>query len=233
LKPVEYSGTNAAIVNAFDGRAPADQSGAYWSEEEIKPVKSAIKTHYIAEQKGRCCYCNHEFATVHHAVWDCEHIIPKKTHPQWLFEPQNLAAACKDCNQAKGDSPVLKNKSRVTFPTNSSDYTIVHPHFDEYYEHIRWIGTIVRPNGSEKGKHTIEICNLLRFAVSEAGMQSSPADRRFDQLVGDLLARPGPDDARMILAALGAYLEARATKIAATVEVAEPLEENAGGTSGA
>ncbi|CAH0162675.1 hypothetical protein ROS9278_01000 [Roseomonas sp. CECT 9278] len=64
-------------------------------------------------------------------------------------------------------------------------------------------------------------------------MKSSPADKRYDQLVGDLLARPGPDDARMILAALSADLEARATKVAATVEVAESFDENAGATSGA
>ena len=209
MRPIEYTGANAAIVTAFDALGRAAQSGDYWSDDAVKPVKSAIKTHYIAEQLRRCCYCNRDLATNHHGVWDGEHIIPKSSHPQFLFKPENLAAACKDCNQAKGDKPVLRNNARVTFTTASEDYEIVHPHFDVYHEHIRWIGDIPRPNGSLKGKATIYKCDLLRFAAADSGMTSSPADRRYDQLVGDLMARPGPDDARMILAALGADLAAR------------------------
>lgn len=206
MLPIEYSGDVEALVVAFQARERDKQIGAYWSDDEVKPIKKVIKTHYIDQQKRLCCYCNRDLATNHHGVWDCEHVIPKATHPQWLFTPLNLAVACKDCNLAKSDDPVLENNSRVTFPINSLDYVIVHPHFDKYEEHIRWIGSVPRPNGSDKGRKTIYMCDLLRFAASEAGITSSPSDRRYDQLVGDLMKRPGPNDARMILAALEADL---------------------------
>ncbi len=209
MRPIEYTGANATIVTAFEALARVAQSGTYWSDDEVKPVKSAIKTHYIAEQQRRCCYCNRDLASNHHGDWDGEHIIPKSSHPQFLFKPENLAAACKTCNLEKHDDPVLINNRRVTFPTSSADYLIVHPHFDTYDEHIRWIGDVPRPNGSEKGKTTIYMCDLMRFAASDAGMKTSPADKRYDKLVGDLMARPSPDDARMILAALEADLVAR------------------------
>jgi uncharacterized protein (TIGR02646 family) len=207
LLPIEYSAVDAAIVNEYEARDRAAQAGDYWSTDEVKPVKRSIKTHYIAEQGRHCCYCNRDLGTDHHGVWDAEHIIPKSSHPQWLFKPRNLAAACKDCNLAKSDKPVLKNNGRVTFPTDASDYLIVHPHLDDYHQHIRWIGLVPRPNGSDKGKNTIYMCDLLRFAAAEAGLMTDPGDKRYDQLVGDLMDRPGPNDAAMILGALAAALK--------------------------
>ena len=208
MQPVEYVGVSAAVVAGFEALDQAAQSAAFWSDETVGPVKSVIKTHYIVEQQRRCCYCARDLGTSHHGVWDCEHIIARVTRPQWMFTPHNLAAACKDCNLAKSDDPVLKNRNRVTFPKKSGDYLIVHPHFDNYEDHIRWTGTVPRPNGSVKGKNTIIMCDLLRFSAQEAAMPSSPGDRRFDALVGDLMKRPGPHDAAMILAALAAALNA-------------------------
>ena len=86
MRPVSYSGTDAAIVSAFEAKPPSDQSGDYWSANKVNPVRDAIKTHYIAEQLRHCCYCGKNFATDNHGVWDCEHVIPKASHPQWLFE---------------------------------------------------------------------------------------------------------------------------------------------------
>lgn len=210
MAPIEYSGANAAVVEAYEARDPIDQSGDYWSADEVKPVKAAIKAHYIAEQKRVCCYCAGDLGTSNQGNWDCEHVIARSTHPRWLFTPGNLAVACKDCNLAKSDEPVLANKRRKTWPTRSTDYVIVHPYLDRYDDHIRWVGTVPRPNGSLKGKNTIYMCDLLRFAADEAALPSDPGDKRYDQLVGDLMARPGSRDAAMIIAALQADPAARA-----------------------
>lgn len=206
MQPVDYAGANAAVVAGFEARDRANQSGGFWSDDAVGPVKSAIKTHYIAEQNRKCCYCDRDLGTNHHGIWDCEHVIARATHPQWMFTPRNLAVSCKDCNLAKSDDRVLKNPGRITFPSKSADYVIVHPHLDEYHDHIRWMGTVPRPNGSQKGKNTIVMCDLLRFSAQEAAIPSSPGDRRFDALVGDLMRRPGPDDSVMILGALAAAL---------------------------
>ncbi|WP_240314511.1 hypothetical protein [Vibrio tetraodonis] len=50
------------------------------------------------------------------------------------------------------------------FPSKSANYRIIHPHFDNYDEHIE----VAVPGATyryitEKGRHTIEVCELLRY----------------------------------------------------------------------
>ncbi|HBQ1036867.1 TPA: HNH endonuclease, partial [Klebsiella pneumoniae] len=59
--------------------------------------------------------------------------------------------------------------NRRRLPIRSEDYIIVHPHFDDYDEHIKVIEVagyyIPR---TDKGRKTIEKCGLLRFAYKYA-----------------------------------------------------------------
>ncbi|MOA26398.1 hypothetical protein D3C78_1471900 [compost metagenome] len=108
----------------------------------------------------------------HGLTWDVEHIIPKATHPQFLYEPENLAMACKECNSAKLNKEVLSApRLRLKkYPSNSGDYKIVHPHYDTYSEHFEIIvieGRIThRPKNNHKAKETFLLCDLIRFSYA-------------------------------------------------------------------
>ncbi|EPJ9040977.1 HNH endonuclease [Serratia ureilytica] len=161
--------------NAYDNFSAlnhAEKKGSYWNDSdnhELAEFKSYIKNFYIDQQNFTCPYCKQRIVVDHNLVWDAEHIIPKDTHPQFLMEPSNLCVSCKDCNSAKGNKNVLSNKNRKTLPNKSEDYTITHPHYDDYAENIRVIelcGYYLPLN--DKGRKTIEICGLLRFAYTYA-----------------------------------------------------------------
>ncbi|NYT40770.1 hypothetical protein HZY97_08380 [Sphingomonas sp. R-74633] len=204
MQPVKYDGAVADIVAAYNS-IPADQKvAAYWSTDAAGPVRKAIKDHYIEEQHQRCCYCGHHIATNNNAVWDGEHVISRETKPAFMFEPRNLAVSCKDCNIAKSVKGVLKNKDRKTFPSKSTDYIIVHPHFDEYDDHIHWIGPVVyaAPSDSRKGSITIEMCDLTRYARQSAALKGSVYDRRFRDRMGELMITRTQEDAADVLAEL-------------------------------
>ena len=53
-----------------------------------------------------------------------------------MFEPKNLCVSCIDCNLEKKDKKVTISKAKKKLPNNSSDYLIVHPHFDTYNDKI-------------------------------------------------------------------------------------------------
>lgn len=206
MKPVQYSAASQAIVDTFN-KLPGEQKGAeYWSRDEIRLVKKEIKDHYITEQHQRCCYCNLHIPTNHNLVWDAEHVISRATEPRFLFEPRNLAIACKDCNGSKSDEEVRANSKRVRFPVQSTDYKIIHPHFDSYDEHIRWFGSVCKPL-TKKGIYTIETCKLLRLSLNDLGDSAIPRHPAFDRLVGILLDTGDLDEAFMALAGVKEFLD--------------------------
>jgi len=207
MQAIAYQPSEKLIVEAFDALPFADKKSSYWSEEETTAVRNAIKDHYIAEQDFRCCYCRRQVLSKNKGDWQGDHVIARDTHAQFMFEPRNLAICCRGCNGEKSNKNVLKNPKRKTFPDKSGDYLIVHPHFDNYDEHLRWFGPVCAPRKSPKGAKTIEICGLMRFAADFAGVDTDVNDRRFDDLVGQLITLNTKLEGNAVLAGLKVYID--------------------------
>lgn len=186
MNPVQYDAQNQAIVDEFNARLPDQKDPEYWSDPVVNPVRGEIKDHYIAEQNRRCCYCDREYPTNNKAVWEGEHIIARTKAPRFMFEPRNLSACCKDCNNAKREGDVRVDPDRVSFPDESHHYRIVHPHFDRYEDHIRWYGDVVKPL-TPKGGELIALCNLYRFGFVKAGADVTPANSLVDNMIGIMM----------------------------------------------
>lgn len=162
MKPYALSKEESQIVEGVqcDALSPKQK----WDDSRITAMKSNIKKHYIVEQDKTCAYCQVDLHTTHGMVWDTEHIIDKDNSPQWMFEPLNLCVSCKDCNGSKGTRTVTKQKTYKNFPRKSTNYRIIHPHFDDYAEHIKVaVPGAVYLFQTEKGRNTIEVCGLLRY----------------------------------------------------------------------
>ncbi|MES2263473.1 MAG: HNH endonuclease [Pseudomonadota bacterium] len=171
MKPINFAGADAAYINAYNG---IDHQ--IWNDTKgpIVALRYSIRNHYLKEQSFMCAYCRMEKKERHGLTWDVEHIIPKSTHPLYLFEPENLALACKECNQSKWDKEVLSKKltGKSIYPRASNAFTIIHPHYDLYSDHIE-IAVLAkkvfhRPKNKEKGRETFIICDLVRFSYEFA-----------------------------------------------------------------
>lgn len=166
MKKIEYTGSVEKFVEEYD-----KVNHKIWNEAKgpITEVRSAIRDHYLVEQNYCCAYCQIEKKETHGLTWDVEHIIPKAKYPQFLFEPENLAISCKECNIPKDDTNVLtKNLPKnAAFPSTSGDYCIAHPHFDRYEDHIEIViiekKRVYRVKTEDKGRQTYIACNLIRF----------------------------------------------------------------------
>lgn len=199
LVAIRYEGNDCETYNNYNALPDINKNGDIW--ESIDPtivnIKKSIKDYYIEAQDYTCPYCKQRIEVNHNAAWDEEHIIPKKTHPQFIFEPLNLCVSCKDCNNEKRDKSVLENNQRKTFPNKCEDYTIVHPHFDDFYEHIRIIeiAAYYLPL-SEKGRRTIEKCGLLRFTYkfSNYGNTSTENKETILELANTLIEATSPEE---------------------------------------
>lgn len=148
----------AADKHFWDTKEPADKA-------VITKFKNEIKEYYWNGQLRRCCYCSSELQS-HKATYDAEHIIDKSGHPQFMFEYANLAVACKVCNRGKWTAEItLSPLTNPAPPSLSSDYTIVHPHLDEWHDHLefdRWNRIQVKAN-SPKGTQTIDVCKIYNL----------------------------------------------------------------------
>lgn len=139
----------------------------FWGKNQDKiwkGLKKNLKDHYIKAQNYTCPYCLQRIQVDHNGMWDAEHIIPRRTHPHFTFEPENLCISCKDCNGYKSDKIVTKSSVKKKFSKNRDDYLIVHPHFDIYSDHIKIISIagFYLPK-TDKGRTLVETCGLLRF----------------------------------------------------------------------
>lgn len=160
--------TKVSVADHDTLRKAALGTKNFWDEPGIhKPIlvsfKSEVKKHYFYQQMRRCCYCS-SVLPGSQAAWDAEHILDKSGHPEFMMEFDNLAAACKPCNTAKGKRSALvaPMPKPISIPSISSDYSIVHPHIDEWDEHLAFdqYGCVRAKPGRPKGVFTIKICRI-------------------------------------------------------------------------
>ncbi|MGF1704136.1 HNH endonuclease [Photobacterium makurazakiensis] len=174
-------------------------SGESWSDDDIENIKKTIKTHYLDIQKTTCPYCRQKIKSRHGRYWDIEHVIPRSTVANFMFEPLNLCMSCVDCNGAKSNKKVTNSTAKIRYPKKSSDYLIIHPHFDDYDENI-----IIIKEGfyyvakKKKGAKTIEVCSLNRFyEFAEFGADADDDDRIF--LLSDQLRNTDNPDIKKVI----------------------------------
>ncbi|PMO67578.1 HNH endonuclease [Vibrio splendidus] len=189
---VEYSEESQRIVDSYNNDRNSHDA-SYWSNDEINMVKREIKSHYKSVQNLTCVYCRKIYPVQHSGVWDVEHIAPKSISPQFMFTPNNLCVACKDCNTEKSSKNVLVNRALVNYPQRTEAFVIIHPHFDSYEDHIGiHLDRIYSPK-SDKGRKTIEYCGLLRFSYESVGWDASVAQRpSVMQIAQNLLSANDP-----------------------------------------
>ncbi|MCH7338426.1 HNH endonuclease [Acinetobacter higginsii] len=139
-----------------------------WGDDEFSDLRSLIRSHYRDHQNTICAYCKAKVSLVSASNAHIEHIVPKATHLQFIFEPKNLCVICADCNTIKRNQETsndIKNplvKLNTRYPRSSKAFKIVHPHFDNYDDHIAIKGKIYI-DITPKGNFTIGACKLNRY----------------------------------------------------------------------
>lgn len=143
-----------------------------WSSDILTPIRIKIRNFYREHQNFICAYCKGNISTTSAFNAQVEHIVPKSLHIDFMFTPKNLCVICADCNHIKSDKEVANeeehttnNENIIRYPTAASAFKIVHPHFDEYDEHIKIVADhfYVENNNSDKGRFTIYSCKLNRL----------------------------------------------------------------------
>lgn len=157
-KPVKFSKEQRQYIKGLELK-----SGKEWDIKDkiMNQIKADIKSQLMEIQEGFCIYCGQPIGIV--GTFDREHIVDKGNHPELMFEPLNLALACKTCN-----GPTRKGKKNIIISYNRSNYKlctfkIIHPHLDKREDHIEFADdeiTLKPKNHSEKGKETIKMFDL-------------------------------------------------------------------------
>lgn len=158
------------------------EEAALWNffKPHIAEFRRETKDYYFWRQRRRCCYCSIEL-TEHKLAYDAEHFLDKSTYPQFMFELQNICVACKRCNGFKGTKNVLVGTQKpATMPVQSDDYTILHPHLDDWPTHFRFdeIGRIATMPGAvqAKAQNTIEVCGINHYNATRLVDAFQPSD---------------------------------------------------------
>lgn len=138
-----------------------------WGDDDLQDLRSKVRNHYRNAQRLTCVYCQERIGVRAAHAAPIEHIVPKSQYLAFVFEPKNLCVICPDCNEYKGKNevmyePVIKGPRRVRYPTVSSAFQIVHPHYDDYSAHIMKANRVYIDR-TPKGHYTIGVCKLNRF----------------------------------------------------------------------
>jgi len=152
--------------NAWDGKL-SDLIAAGTLPANAKKIRNAIKARIknklLAIQGKYCIYCGIHFDIVGTA--QREHIAHKGKYPQFTFTNQNIALACSYCNgfEKKSTKNVL---SKIKTNYRDCKFSIIHPYFDIFDEHIELAFdganiSLSEKNNSIKGRNTIEMFKLM------------------------------------------------------------------------
>lgn len=129
-------------------------------------IKTRIKQKLLLIQGNYCIYCGIHFDIVGTA--QREHIAHKDKYPQFTFTHKNIALACAFCNgfEKKSSKNII---SKYNSEYNKCAFSIIHPYFDKFDEHIEMSFdganiSMSQKNNSSKGKNTIKIFKLMQSA---------------------------------------------------------------------
>ncbi|MDT0689251.1 HNH endonuclease [Salegentibacter sp. F188] len=156
-----------------------DEGGKVWDNKALLPLKDKIKTYYRTNGEEQCCYCKKNSHGEFKMVLDIEHILPKGNlnFKHLTFRLDNLNVACKRCNMnIKGQKiDFITSIQDVTGDyRNSNYYKIIHPNFDNYFDHIKYYSTIINDekliyykvlNKSPKGQFTYKYFKLKELEI--------------------------------------------------------------------
>lgn len=136
-----------------------------WGDADLLPVRKFVRIHYRPLQGKVCYFCKNPLSKKSAMNCQVEHLVPKSTHPEFMFTPKNLCLICCDCNESKGSHPVTRTSVKLkAYPRSSKAFTIVHPHFDNYDEYIYKTSkghfTGLDDDKARKGSYTIFVCGL-------------------------------------------------------------------------
>lgn len=135
-----------------------------WNKSGLAPFKERVKKFLAPRQQRLCAFCRTriEKGTYYYEI---EHIVPKHLHTKWMFDPQNFCLSCRRCNAKKSDNETLTDPNCREYPQDGTGFNIIHPYHDKYSDHIELIEDLFYSGITEKGKKTIEICNLSRYEL--------------------------------------------------------------------
>lgn len=157
-----------------------------WEKSVFDDIKENLKEHLRAQQDNKCCYCKIELGFDIKGV-DIEHIIPKSKFEKFTFHHKNLALSCPACNTIKSTNCVLVKNSIIKYPSNGTNFKIIHAHYDDYSTHIKIDDGCVYIAKSKKGSETITICGLYRLSeVEENAKKFRTGQSQVAKLVEDL-----------------------------------------------
>lgn len=164
---IEFTEEESQLIDNL--KAIEDYDHTKWNADSLIDLRSKIRRFYRLEQQGICAFCKNEISLVAANNANVEHIAPKSKHLDFMFEPKNLCVICVDCNIIKRAQEVVDAietvnapEGRARYPRASRAFNIVHPHIDEYDDHIKKLGRIYIDK-TMKGHFTIGCCKLNRF----------------------------------------------------------------------
>ncbi|MBS1053457.1 HNH endonuclease [Gluconobacter kondonii] len=178
----------AAIAAALTTAKPWDWKPDGAQEVAIKSVKAKLRDLHMARHGDRCCYCRKNLHGGGHFVIDREHVLPKSLTAFKLFayEVWNLGTACKRCNmQYKKDKvDFVVDQTNAAALQTSANYLLIHPNYDLYKEHIRFVeerdddSTLLKftKQGTPKGEYTYQYFNLEELEVNKADVSQGRLD---------------------------------------------------------
>jgi hypothetical protein len=154
-----------------------------WNSDDLENIRSDIRQHYRNEQNGLCAYCKNIISFRSASNAHIEHIAPKSIYLDFIFETKNLCVVCADCNEIKRNQEVLSaipdtikplsgGIARKIYPRSSGAFLIIHPHFDDWDDHLIKFGHQYTDK-SEKGAFTILACKLNRYFHQVFNMDDS------------------------------------------------------------
>jgi len=173
----------------------SDQTFSYndWSNDDLLDLRREIRNYYRDLTKS-CAYCKKDISLQSANNCHVEHIIPKSSEPlKFIFEPKNLCVICSDCNEIKKDKEVQdkilsKNIPYREYPRSTTAFLIVHPHFDDYNEHIFKCEDIYI-DLTPKGSYTMHICKLNRkihkFGIEPVLLSQSALFDLFNEIMNE------------------------------------------------